>query len=80
MEPDSGPAAGTAVTRSEIAAASALRDRIRAAVASASSAPPSSWSDREQQALDGLRAVAAFLHHHANTDVARAITHELRAS
>jgi hypothetical protein len=34
----------------------------------------SSWSDREQQALDGLRAVAAFLHHHANTDVARALS------
>ncbi len=39
---------------------------------------PSCWSARERQALDALRVVAAFLHHHANVDVARRFTSELR--
>lgn len=64
--------------RREIAAAGDLRDRLRAAVSAGAAAQPSAgWGERERQALDALRAVAVFLHHHANTDVARAITREL---
>ena len=67
--------------RNDIAAAGDLRDRLRAAVSAGAAATPSaSWGEREQQALDALRAMAVFLHHHANTEVARAITRELGAS
>ena len=64
----------------DIAAAGELRGRLRAAVSAGSAATPSAtWGAREKQALDALRAVAVFLQHHANTDVARAITRELSA-
>ncbi len=64
--------------RNDISAAGDLRDRLRAAASAGAAATPSaSWGERARQALDALRAVAAFLHHHADTDVARAITREL---
>lgn len=69
----------SAELRNDIAAAGDLRDRLRAAVSAGSAAAPSaSWGAREQQTLDALRAVVVFLHHHANTGVARAITQGLR--
>lgn len=76
MDVDSSPEE----LQTAIAAAKDLRGRMRAAVSAGSAAAPSpGWSGRERQALDALRALAAFLHHHADTDVARAITRELRA-
>ncbi|RZT75505.1 hypothetical protein EV383_6246 [Pseudonocardia sediminis] len=72
------PAQPRTPTREDITSARATGDRLRAAYAAAAGVTGSAWADREQQALDGLRAVAAFLRHHPNTDVARAITQTLQ--
>lgn len=64
--------------RDEITAARATGDRLRAAYAAAADVTGGAWPDRERQALDGLRATAAFLRNHPNTAVARAITGALQ--
>ncbi|MBW0105874.1 hypothetical protein, partial [Pseudonocardia sp. KRD291] len=56
----------------------ATGDRLRAAYAAAADVTGGAWPDRERQALDGLRATAAFLRNHPNTAVARAITGALQ--
>lgn len=79
--PTAGDAPGTPEdTRdcgADIAAARALGEQLRCAFAAANAAPPSAWPGRDIQALDALRAVAAYLRMHANTDLARAITRTL---
>ncbi|MBC3190963.1 hypothetical protein H7X46_07790 [Pseudonocardia sp. C8] len=57
-----------------ITAGFALSRRLRTAAHAAQSAETTEWIDREQQAIDALRALAAFLAHHAGSPVARAIT------
>lgn len=57
-----------------------MADQLRAAVVAGTAVQGGVWgvwADRERQALDGLRTVAAYLKMHANTDVARAITNAL---
>lgn len=68
------PAQHRTHARADIAAARATGDRLRAACTAATDVAGGAWADRERQALDGLRATAAFLRNHPNTDVARAIT------
>lgn len=64
--------------KADVSAARATGDRLRAACVAATDAERGAWADREQQALDGLRATAAFLRNHPNTAVARAITSALQ--
>lgn len=72
------PAQHRTRARADIVAARATGDRLRAACAAATEVAGGAWADRERQALDGLRAAAAFLRNHPNTDVARVITSALR--
>lgn len=72
------PAPHRTCTRADIVAARATGDRLRAACAAATDVAGGAWADRERQALDGLRAAAAFLRNHSNTAVARAITSALQ--
>lgn len=72
------PAQHRTRARADIVAARATGDRLRAACAAATDVAGGAWADREQQALDGLRAAAAFLRYHPNTAVARAITSALQ--
>lgn len=57
-----------------ITAGFALSRCFHAAVRAAQSAEPTEWAAREHEAMDALRAAAAFLAYHAGSPVARAIT------
>ncbi|MCF7547177.1 hypothetical protein [Pseudonocardia sp. WMMC193] len=73
--------AGAAARRVRIAAVRARGRSCRAAVAAGEALyPAGEWAAREREALDGLRALAAFLDLHPSDPIAQAIAEHLSAS